>query len=420
MTDTAVNSSERIRVAVGSPGKTLFKLLTDGRIRVCRSPQLVDPVPDWVVFPCSQDLAFLKQAHDLPWATWFQAKGPRARILLDASGEGRLHSPEMTAELHRFAQSVGAPAGAVAYITQDRTYRADYLNHYRLEASAAPLRIVLYDYFIRRLFAEHGEGSEAAFAERLAAYRARPPHRARRFISLNLTPRPTKVLFLLSLLRDGLWDQGYISFGGFHRLKHTRRGDSMARFHTQIRKAPGFRKLSKSLIPLLPALDDLGEVLFGEIPRHNASGEILNDPIGDAALPEYADSWFTVTTESEMHDRPVRITEKPFKPLLNFHPLILLGNPGSLAALREMGFATFDGLFDEAYDDEPDPRRRFDLVYDQVKRLCAMDEGELARLDHAVSDRLVHNARWGMTGLPAIFRDQIDVGLVDRILEPAG
>ena len=385
----------------------------------CGRPQLIDPVPDWVVFPCSQDLAFLKHAHDLPWAAWLQAKGARARILLDASGEGRLHSPEMTAELHRFAQSIGAAPGAVVYITQDRTYRDAYLSHHRLDAAAAPLRIVPYDYFIRRLFAEHDEGSEAAFAERLAAFRARPAHRSRRFISLNLTPRPTKVLFLLSLLRDGLWDQGYISFGGFHRLKHTRRGDGMAQFHTRMRKAPGFRALSKSLIPTLSRLDELGEVLFGEILRHDASGEILNDPIGDAALPEYADSWFTVTTESEMHDRPVRITEKPFKPLLNFHPLIVLGNPGSLTALRQLGFETFAGLFDEAYDDEPDPRKRFDLVYDEVKRLCAMDEGELARLEHAVSDRLIHNARWGMTGLPAIFREQIDVGLVDQILQPA-
>jgi hypothetical protein len=420
MIDPKPASADRIRVAVGSPGKTLFKLVTDPRLRVCRSPQLIDPTPDWVVFPCSQDIAFLKHARDLPLATWFRTKGTRARVLLDASGEGRRHSAEITAELHRFAQAIGAPAGAVVYITQDRTYRDDYLSHCRLEAAAAPLRIVPYDYFIRRLFAEHGEGAEAAFAERLAAYRARPAHRGRRFISLNLTPRPTKVLLLLSLLRDGLWDQGYISFGGFHRLKHTRRGAGVAQLHTRMHKAPGFRKLSKSLIPLLPELDALGEVLFGDIIRHDASGEVLNDPIGDAALPEYADSWFTVTTESEMHDRPVRITEKPFKPLLNFHPLILLGNPGSLGALRALGFETFGGFFDESYDDEPDPRLRFDMVYDQVKRLCAMEEDELARLDQAVSDRLIHNARWGMTGLPAIFRNRIDVELVDRILAPTG
>jgi hypothetical protein len=420
MTDTAANSSERIRVAVGAPGKTLFKRLTDRRIRVCRSPGLVDPTPDWVVFPCSQDLAFLEHAQDLPWASWFRSKGAQARVLLDASGEGRLHRAETTAELHRFAQSIGAPPGAVAYITQDRTYREDYLRHYRLEAAAAPLRIIPYDYFIRRLFADYGEGAETAFEERLAAYRARPAHRGRRFLSLNLTPRPTKVLFLLSLLRDGLWSQGHVSFGGFHRLKHTRRGDAPQQFEVQMRKLPGFAALSEELLPLMPGLDRLGEVLFGEVPRHAASGAILNDPIGDAALPEYADSWFTVTTESEMLDRPVRITEKPFKPLLNFHPLILLGNPGSLRALREMGFATFGGFFDEAYDEEPDPRLRFGLVYDQVKRLCAVDEGELARLDQAVSDRLIHNARWGMTGLPAIFRDRIDVGLVDRILAPAG
>ena len=412
--------ADRVRLTFGAPGKTLFKWLTDARIRIHSSPDLADPVPDWVVLPCSQDLSCLEQARDLPWAAWLKAKGDRARILFDASGEARPHHPPTTQALHGLLQAIGAPAGAGVYITQDRTYRDAYLGHYGAGDGRAPLRVLTYDYYIRRLFAQFDGAGEDAFEARLAAYRARPQSRGRRFVSLNLTPRPAKVLFLLRLLRDGLWDAGHISFGGFQILQYTRRGDALPLFEAQMRKLPGFRDLAEELLPWMPALDALGEVLFGDIPRADGGREILNLPIGDQPLAQYADAWFTVATESDMLDRPARITEKAFKALLNFHPQIVLGNPGSLAALKDLGFVTFDGVFDESYDEEPDPRARFEMVYRETARLCALDEAELRRLDQGISDRLEHNCRWGMTGLPAVFRDRIDIALIDAILGPAG
>ncbi len=74
-----------------------------------------------------------------------------------------------------------------------------------------------------------------------------------------------------------------------------------------------------------------------------------------------------------MWARPARVTEKPFKPLLNFQPLLLFGNPGSLAFLRQLGFQTYPELFDEAYDEETEPRARFEMAYRQLERLSRMD-----------------------------------------------
>ncbi len=87
-----------------------------------------------------------------------------------------------------------------------------------------------------------------------------------------------------------------------------------------------------------------------------------------ADLTEYAESWFSVVTETEMRPRPSRITEKVLKPLVNFHPMILFGNPGSLRMVRDYGFVTFENVIDESYDDEPDPRRRFDKAYLELER----------------------------------------------------
>jgi hypothetical protein len=117
-----------------------------------------------------------------------------------------------------------------------------------------------------------------------------------------------------------------------------------------------------------------------------------------------------------MLDHFSRATEKSFKPMLNFHPAILLANPGALAFVRGLGFQTFRALFDEAYDDEPDPRRRFDLVYRQLQRLCTADEGELSAAEAALDETLVFNARWGLVRMPEIWRTRTDRDLADALL----
>ncbi len=143
-------------------------------------------------------------------------------------------------------------------------------------------------------------------------------------------------------------------------------------------------------------------------------------PLEDMTLKEHGKSWFTVVTETEMSDRVLRITEKPMKALVDFHPLILFGNPGSLKLIRDLGFETFQGFFDEAYDEEMVPRKRFDMAYAQVERLCRMDEAELARLENGISEALIHNARWGLTKLPGVYLDRLDVALFEDILAAVG
>jgi predicted O-methyltransferase YrrM len=139
----------------------------------------------------------------------------------------------------------------------------------------------------------------------------------------------------------------------------------------------------------------------------------------DHPLAEFGRTWFSVVTETEMASRPLRITEKPLKPLMNFHPFIVLGNPGSLALLREYGFQTFPAIFDEAYDEEPDPRRRFEMVFREVERLCHVDQAEFERLGRGVEDAVIFNARHALVDLPNAFKTHLDRELVSRLLAPA-
>ncbi len=55
------------------------------------------------------------------------------------------------------------------------------------------------------------------------------------------------------------------------------------------------------------------------------------------------------------------------------------------------------------------------MVYDQVRRLCAQDETEMARMEAQLSEIVTFNACWGLTELPRRFNDQVVADLVDQL-----
>ena len=67
---------------------------------------------------------------------------------------------------------------------------------------------------------------------------------------------------------------------------------------------------------------------------------------------------------------------------------ITLGNQYHLAALRRLGFKTFDGIIDESYDDVADNQQRWKMAMQQVEILCRQDQR--AVLD-SIKDITEHN-----------------------------
>ena len=400
-----------LKAFVAIPGKTLFARLGDRRIRTYPADWTGEVEPDLVVLPCSQLSKFDPSAIRLPESAARRLREGRAALLFDASLEGLPHAEAWAGAMFEVLAGLGVEPRRALYITQDRGWRADHRD-WCAAAGRTPVGVLEYDYWIARFFAGLPKDGEAAYHARLERFRRRPIQRSRRFVSLNWTARPAKALFLLRVMKDGLFDRGWISFGGFEVLRQAK-NRGLHQFAKAMRRQPGFTDLAAELEPDLPKLDALGEISLGP----PESGQEDPNLTGDAGLAAYDDSWFSVVTESDMLDRFSRITEKPFKALVNFHPLILLGNPGALAFIRSLGFQTFGGLFDEAYDTEPDPRLRFDLVYRQVRRLCEAPELELRAAEAALSETLEFNARWGLTRMPDLFRGEVDRAFVDALID---
>jgi hypothetical protein len=341
----------------------------------------------------------------------FRSGGRRA-LVLDSSGEGIPHTKAWSGKLHGALDALSIPTGRVAYLTQDRRFPEAY-GQWAAAFGVAPMTIINHDYHVRALFHPFAQSGEAEYAARLADYRNRRPQRSKRFVCLNFTLRESKLLFLLQLIRDDLWDRGHISFSGFDRAINDRaaRREPM---EERLADFAGFEDTASELLPYMDALEAKGCIMLGPVRRSAGVANHFKDLAVDMPLEHYGDAWFTVITETEMTGR--RLTEKPFKAMLNFSPTLILGNAGEGALVRDMGFETFGDFIDESYDAEPDPRVRFEAVYAELRRLCALPEAEWARMERGMDEILAHNAHWGLTRMPGRYQE-IDARLAERLLE---
>lgn len=393
-------SGEPVRVLIAYDDKTLFDQAPDARLEIQRSYDPARP-PQMVAMPCPRmDRSFLQAAELMPPEAW-----AKVAAVFDGSAEGHQLTGKYIRRLKWFIDARGLDETRCAYVSQNRRLGLPGLN----------VRVFHYDYWFRRLFSWSEADGEAMFKAGLERFRARARRRPRRFLSLNFTVRREKLLFLLSLIRDGLWDQGYVSFAGFRHMVQAR-GRSIDEIRADLLETAGFEDMAAGLAPLLPELDAKGQILFGKVAPRRGGGEGLRKPLASMSFEEFDRSWFSATVETEMEAKLDRITEKSFKALLNFHPQVVLGNPRALARARSFGFETFRGEVDESYDQEPDPRRRFEMAYAEIARLVRLDEAELERMEQRLEDVLIANARWGLVGFPEQYRRRWDPEIISSLL----
>jgi hypothetical protein len=106
----------------------------------------------------------------------------------------------------------------------------------------------------------------------------------------------------------------------------------------------------------------------------------------------YNQSFYSLVAETN-HDR-LFFTEKTAKPLMARRIFLLFAAPGSLRALRKLGFQTFGDIVDESYDDIQDHDQRQESVLYQAKELSKIDYREVFEKLRPVLD---HNHRHFMS-----------------------
>jgi len=102
----------------------------------------------------------------------------------------------------------------------------------------------------------------------------------------------------------------------------------------------------------------------------------------------YNQTAYSLIAETHADSRYSFFTEKIFKPILAKRLFIVFSGWKYLENLRGLGFQTFDNVIDESYDEIHNDEERWTAAFDQVKRLCNMDQLEVSE---KIADRIRHN-----------------------------
>lgn len=118
--------------------------------------------------------------------------------------------------------------------------------------------------------------------------------------------------------------------------------------------------------------------------------EIINAPTATSSTIKYLgeETWlshvipieiynqcaYSIVSETYEDNTFSFYTEKTTKVLMARRLFVLFAGAGYLKNLRELGFKTFNSIIDESYDLEPDHDKRHVMAFEQVKRLCDMDQ----------------------------------------------
>ena len=97
----------------------------------------------------------------------------------------------------------------------------------------------------------------------------------------------------------------------------------------------------------------------------------INDPF-NTLEDLHCKTVFSIVNETLVHDynnTSLFYSEKILKPIVNFQPMIIFGQPGINHALKDLGFKLYDEYFDLSFDFEPDHIIRYKKLLQSIESL---------------------------------------------------
>ena len=202
--------------------------------------------------------------------------------------------------------------------------------------------------------------------------------RSKRFLCFNRTMRPHRYILGYIALKLNLLDTSIFSFlNKFDHTTSTVKGEI---------KSFGFTdgsKFAQAVYDLIPY-----ELDTQHLSQHERQG--FNSV--NSKQSWFSDTYVHITSETRfIHGETPFVSEKTWKPIANLQPFIMVGNYGTLAYLKQLGFKTFSPFIDESYDDETDYKQRISKIYDEIARLNAMPLHQLHDWYYSITEILLHN-----------------------------
>jgi hypothetical protein len=221
-------------------------------------------------------------------------------------------------------------------------------------------------------------------------------NKEKNFLSLNSKIRAHRILIISELYRRKLVDNSFLSFIG-SPFDHP---------ETTIEYAKKSLDLAFDKMPFVPKEIKAGvEIYTKNWQPLMLDGSATDIYINSVVAEHYEKSYFSIVTETGM-DNYLRVTEKTFKPIANYHPFMIIGCHGTLEYLRSLGYQTFPELFDESYDQETNIAKRLLMIINQVEKFVNLSKEEKDKKYQQVHEKVLYNANLFFNVLPEINRLQ--------------
>jgi hypothetical protein len=145
--------------------------------------------------------------------------------------------------------------------------------------------------------------------------------------------------------------------------------------------------------PINEYIEQVEAILPYELDTHELSqSEKSHFGVTNNKKDWYSDTYINLVTET-FFGKNVFLSEKIFKPVSNLQPFIVLGDYGTLAELKRLGFKTFEPFIDESYDREINPVIRMAKIEEEIKKLKNKSIEEIHNWYYSIIDILIYNKK---------------------------
>ena len=203
------------------------------------------------------------------------------------------------------------------------------------------------------------------------------------FLMWNRRFRQHRIEMALCLEKNNLVERSYISFSK----------DDVENPSKNFENTTDYQRIFDSNANLRLNMDILNKfssrlplVLDGE----TAINKMCEDSDNETR-PYYQNSLISIVTETNYNLPELTLTEKSFKPIKEKHPFIVVGVPGALKAMREMGFKTFSDFWDETYDETECNQVRMQQISYQTELIGKWTPEQILDFRRKVKPILDHN-----------------------------
>lgn len=124
-------------------------------------------------------------------------------------------------------------------------------------------------------------------------------------------------------------------------------------------------------------------------PEHDGNGKNIRKSHNPS--DSYKESFCAIVLESRVTQPWPNISEKTLNAIQNYRPILMVGAPGTLKMLKDMGFKTFDKWWDESYDSIENNADRLAKICEVIDYIDSFTLRELKIMYKDMSSVLLHN-----------------------------